>query len=65
MKTYFTHAVRDAIAESMRSDPTIFVFGEDVDKSVDGGTGSAAGIFIPCDVRIAVINDSCRIIALL
>ena len=36
--TYFTHAMRDAIAEAMRDDPSVFVFGEDVDKSVLGPT---------------------------
>ena len=33
---YFTHAMREGIAEAMREDPTVFVFGEDVDRSVLG-----------------------------
>ena len=57
MKTYFTHAVRDAIAESMRSDPTIFVFGEDVDKSVLGPTQGLANEFSTTRIRNTPISE--------
>ena len=39
--TYFTHAIRDAIAEAMREDPSVYVFGEDIDKSVLGTDAGA------------------------
>ena len=57
MKTYFTHAVRDAIAESMRSDPTIFVFGEDVDKSVLGPTQGLVNEFSTTRIRNTPISE--------
>lgn len=57
MKTYFTHAVRDAIAESMRKDPTIFVFGEDVDQSVLGPTQGLVKEFTATRIRNTPISE--------
>ncbi len=55
--TYFTHAMRDAIAEAMREDPTVYVFGEDIDKSVLGPTQGLVGEFGPERVRNTPISE--------
>jgi acetoin:2,6-dichlorophenolindophenol oxidoreductase subunit beta len=55
--TYFTHAIRDAIAEAMRSDPTVYVFGEDIDKSVLGPTQGLVGEFGPSRIRNTPISE--------
>jgi len=36
--TYFVTAMRDAIAQAMREDPNVVLFGEDADRSVMGST---------------------------
>ena len=36
--TYFVVAMRDAIAQAMREDPNVVLFGEDADRSVMGST---------------------------
>jgi pyruvate dehydrogenase E1 component beta subunit len=55
--SYFTHAMRDAIAEAMRDDPTVFVFGEDVDKSVLGPTQGLVDEFTSFRVRNTPISE--------
>ena len=57
MATYFTHAMRDAIAEAMRDDPSVFVFGEDVDKSVLGPTQGLVDEFGSFRVRNTPISE--------
>ena len=36
--TFFIKAMRDGIADAMREDPTVVLFGEDADRSVIGST---------------------------
>jgi len=55
--TYFTHAMRDAIAEAMRDDPSVFVFGEDIDKSVLGPTQGLVDEFSAVRVRNTPISE--------
>jgi pyruvate/2-oxoglutarate/acetoin dehydrogenase E1 component len=55
--TYFTHAIRDAIAEEMRIDPSVFVFGEDIDKSVLGPTQGLVGEFGAVRIRNTPISE--------
>jgi pyruvate dehydrogenase E1 component beta subunit len=55
--TYFTHAIRDAIAEEMRADPTVYVFGEDIDKSVLGPTQGLVGEFGAGRIRNTPISE--------
>ena len=57
MKTFFTHAVRDAIAESMREDSSIYVFGEDVDQSVLGPTQGLVKEFTATRIRNTPISE--------
>jgi pyruvate dehydrogenase E1 component beta subunit len=55
--TYFTHAIRDGIAEEMRADPTVHVFGEDIDKSVLGPTQGLVGEFGVGRIRNTPISE--------
>ncbi len=55
--TYFTHAIRDAIAEAMRDDQSVYVFGEDIDKSVLGPTQGLVGEFGPARIRNTPISE--------
>jgi pyruvate dehydrogenase E1 component beta subunit len=55
--TYFTHAIRDAIAEAMRADPSVYVFGEDIDKSVLGPTQGLVREFGPGRIRNTPISE--------
>ncbi len=55
--TYFTHAIRDAIAEAMREDDSVYVFGEDIDKSVLGPTQGLVGEFGATRVRNTPISE--------
>lgn len=43
--TFFVTAMRDAIAQAMREDPNVVLFGEDADKSVMGSTRGLVGEF--------------------
>jgi pyruvate dehydrogenase E1 component beta subunit len=56
-RTYFTHAIRDAMAEAMREDPTVYVFGEDIDKSVLGPTQGLVEEFGTVRVRNTPISE--------
>lgn len=56
-RQYFTHAIRDAIAEAMRDDETVYVFGEDIDKSVLGATQGLFDEFGEHRVRNTPISE--------
>ncbi len=43
--TFFIKAMRDGIADAMREDPTVVLFGEDADRSVIGSTRGLADEF--------------------
>jgi len=57
MKTFFTHAVRDAIAGSMRGDPSVYVFGEDIEHSVLGPTQGLVKEFTTTRIRNTPISE--------
>lgn len=55
--TYFSLAMRDAIAHALREDPSVFVMGEDIDKSVLGPTQGLVAEFGPTRVRNTPISE--------
>jgi pyruvate/2-oxoglutarate/acetoin dehydrogenase E1 component len=63
--TYFTHAIRDAIAEAMRGDSAVHVFGEDIDKSVLGPTQGLVGEFGVARIHNTPISEQAVLGALI
>jgi pyruvate/2-oxoglutarate/acetoin dehydrogenase E1 component len=57
-KTYYSRAIRRALAEEMRSDPRVFVMGEDVRQSVMGPTRGLVDEFGPERVRNTPISEA-------
>ena len=53
---YFTHAMRDAIAEAMRDDPTVFVFGAIFTLLADT---LARTVLSPVELPVGVITALC------
>ena len=56
-KTFMSLAISDAIATAMHEDPSVFVFGEDIDKSVLGPTKGLVEEFGRTRVRNTPISE--------
>ncbi len=56
--TYLVTAMRDGLAEAMREDPAVVVFGEDADRSVMGSTRGLIDEFGPDRVRNIPLSEA-------
>ena len=56
--TYLVTAMRDGLAEAMREDPAVVLFGEDADRSVMGSTRGLIDEFGPDRVRNIPLSEA-------
>ena len=56
--TYLVTAMRDGLAEAMREDPSVVLFGEDADRSVMGSTRGLIDEFGPTRVRNIPLSEA-------
>ena len=56
--SYLVTAMRDGLAEAMREDPSVVLFGEDADRSVMGSTRGLIDEFGPARVRNIPLSEA-------
>ena len=56
--SYLVTAMRDGLADAMREDPTVVLFGEDADRSVMGSTRGLIDEFGPARVRNIPLSEA-------
>ena len=56
--SYLVTAMRDGLAEAMREDPAVVLFGEDADRSVMGSTRGLIDEFGPDRVRNIPLSEA-------
>ena len=56
--SYLVTAMRDGLAEAMREDPAVVLFGEDADRSVMGSTRGLIDEFGPARVRNIPLSEA-------
>ena len=56
--SYLVTAMRDGLAEAMREDPAVVLFGEDADRSVMGSTRGLIDEFGPARVRNVPLSEA-------